>query len=109
MAPQRPPRVAPDSTSSNAPQRSHWRTTLSKQQAVLGMSADRPVAEELGLIFGLQAIAAEIGQTRWKTYGLIKAGKLPTKKVRGELVGNRARIREAYASLFADITAAPVA
>jgi hypothetical protein len=62
------------------------------------------VREESGtvgsdLLWGVEAIAAEIGQTPRQTYYQLEKGQLPAGKQRGKWISSRSRLRMHFAQL----------
>ncbi len=55
-------------------------------------------AAPLDLIWGADAIAAELGRTPRATFNLLEKGDIPARKVRGRWVASRAALRRHFES-----------
>jgi hypothetical protein len=61
---------------------------------------DDGVALSNDVIWGVQAIASEIGRTRRQAYNLLETGKLPASKFGGRWVSSRSRLRAHFKALI---------
>jgi hypothetical protein len=52
------------------------------------------------LVWGVQAIASEIGRTPRQTFHLIAAGTIPTGKAGGRIFASRSRLRQHFEALL---------
>jgi hypothetical protein len=64
-------------------------------------SADGAVLSAGDLIWGVDAIAAELNLTRRQTYHQLETGRLPARKQAGKWVASRTGLRRYFASIVA--------
>jgi hypothetical protein len=55
------------------------------------------------LLFGVEQIAEEIGQTTRMTYHMIKTGQLPAEKVAGKLCSSKSALRKHFARILGEV------
>ena len=65
----------------------------------LAAYADTAAPLNIDLIWGITAIAREIGRSNRQTYHMVESGTLPVKRVGHRFVANRAELRKFFAEM----------
>ena len=63
-------------------------------------TTDSSEALRADLIWGIKAIAEELGKTQRQAFHLIDTGAIPSAKIGGRIVASRTRLREHFRALL---------